>query len=97
MNILKYNNNIILLNNSAIQSPGCSFVVVTTNKKLATLTCGNQSYTCTGDELSHAFEVNAGTYTCTATLGTSTNSDTVTITTNDVYNVGLSLSRLPLD
>ena len=97
MNILKYNNNVIFLNNSAIQNPGCSFIVVTTNKKLATLTCGNQSYTLTGDELSHAFEVVAGTYTCTATLGENTGSSTVVVTTNNIYNTSISLTRLPGD
>ena len=32
----------------------------------ATLTCGSQSYTLGGGETMHAFEVTAGTYTCTS-------------------------------
>lgn len=73
-----------------------SYIVITTNKKLATLTCGSQSYTLTGDDLSHAFPVVSGTYVCTATFGSVTNSSTVTVTANGIYNVEISVSILPV-
>ena len=81
----------------ALQYNESSFIVVTTNKKLATLTCGSQSYTLTGDELSHAFMVGAGTYTCTASLDGTTKSTTVTVTTANVYSVSISLSDVPAE
>lgn len=52
----------------------------------ATLTCGSQSYTLGSGETVHAFEVTAGTYTCTANKADYYEaSDSVTISTGFEY------------
>ena len=75
-----------------------SFIVVTTNAKLATMTCNSQSYTLTGDELSHAFYViGAGTYTITVSKDGKTSSDTVTVTTPNIYEIRVNVQVLPAE
>ena len=71
-----------------------SFIVVTTNAKLAT----SQSYTLTGDELSHSFYViGEGTYTIIVSKDGQTSSDTVIVTTPNIYEIRVNVQVLPAE
>lgn len=76
---------------------GASYIVLTSSKKGATLSCGEQTYTLQNDELSHNFQVGLGPVICTASLpGYTSQSITVVVSQPDIYYVALNFSRLPI-
>jgi len=74
---------------ASISGGGGSYILINSDK-LATLTCGNQSYTLTGDETEHAFEVQAGTYQCSASKGGLTRNKTVVAGATGVVPVSMA-------
>lgn len=75
---------------------GGAYILITSTPG-STLTCGADSYTLGSAETSHAFEVDAGTYTCTATLsGYTTASQNVTVSSG-VVEITLKPYLLPAE
>ena len=69
-----------------IVASGSGTYIVISSIAGATLTCGNQSYTLGPNETAHAFGVEGGTYTCTATkTDYSTATDIVSISSGFEY------------
>ena len=75
---------------------GGAYILITSTPG-ATLTCGANTYTLGSAETSHAFEVDAGTYACTAALtGYTTASQNVTVT-DGVTEITLKPYLLPAE